>query len=148
MLTAADESPRGPARAEVALLRPWIQDQSAADEPMESSKLAIDDIIDLLSGLVDGSVPMDGVAKTVRLGRDDLQRWYLRAVRNQPGDADWRDLNRWFWADTAVARLLGSVAGVLATSDDPQTRGLAEQALVPREHRTLLLGDLQEPPPT
>lgn len=70
----------------------------------------------------------DGVepGRFLRLASDDLKAFYLEARFSQRPEQRDNDLQRWFWAETAMGPLLASVAARLAASgDERNAQGIA-----------------------
>lgn len=122
-------------RSEVGQLAPWAE---LGTRPTPNSDLTVTGMVDLLAAVADGAEPD---LQRIRLAADDLRTWYLHAVAQQPGRATSEDRNNWFWRETALARLLGLVAGALAHHADPMVRIFAERGVVPRDHWDLLVPD-------
>ncbi len=124
-------------KAEIGSLAPWAE---LGPSRPPTSGLQLPEIVDLLHRLADPDGTTAGgdqgrlLIESVRLAADDLRAWYLDAAVRQPGRAPSAELARWFWRDTAAARLLGALAGRLVDHHDPVVRGWAARGLVPRDH--------------
>ncbi len=132
--------------SEIRLLAPWTEvpgarvftPNSGMDHPTMIRYLAalvaattFDDVAEFLDGRP--------VVELTRLVADDLRTWYLLAARQRPGHPTTTELNSWFWQQTAIARLLGQVAGRLLRDDNPMVLAFASRALIPREHMPALV---------
>ena len=132
--------------AEIRRLAPWAELPGAKAFTLNSG-MDLAAMVRYLGALVTSTTSEDvaevvgqqSVVELTRLVADDLRTWYLVAARRQPGSVTTAKLNAWFWQETAVARLLGEVAGRLLRETDPIVRAFATRALVPREHVAALV---------
>lgn len=124
--------------AEMTRLAPWLE---GTRELVANSAMTREEMVATLGRAADPDAMPDSV-EVIRLAADDLRTWYLHAAAHQPGRASAADRQRWFWEDTALARLLGTVVMRLRDEDDPLLRMFAERAVVPRDHLARLA-----PPP-
>jgi hypothetical protein len=76
-------------------------------------------------------------ARALKLAVEDLRAYYMEAVTAQPGDHPAEAVNRWFWEETAAGEMMLALSRALETDPDPEARGFARAALVPRavQHR-------------
>ena len=136
-------------RAEIRRLAPWAEVGGRAPAP--NSGLSRDEMVTHLATLIEpassdppnpdpaaGDDPAALVERT-RLVCDDLRTWYLHAATNQPGAPTTSELHHWFWRQTALAHLLGAVAGTLLASPNRRLQAYAQRALIPRDHLGALL---------
>jgi hypothetical protein len=72
------------------------------------------------------------LAENLKLACEDLKAYYQEAVMAQPGAADAGRVARWFWSDTAAARLFIALKPALLAHHDPDLRLVASDYLVPR----------------
>jgi hypothetical protein len=141
----AAPAPADAVRDELARLAPWYElvlSRQPARAPADPHRLEhlVTRLAALARGEADAAPPGEGpLHEWLRLGCEELRAFYLDAARAQPGRASPRELHRWFWRDTAAARLIGAVALALRTHPEPLVRLLAARALVPREHEAALL---------
>jgi hypothetical protein len=63
---------------------------------------------------------------------DDLKAWYYEAVAAQPGNLSAKDIDHWFWHETAAAKLFLAIQPVCLRSTDPSLHPLGKISLVPR----------------
>ncbi len=65
-------------------------------------------------------------ARFLRLASDDLKAFYFEARFSQRPDQQHNDLQRWFWAETAMGPLLASIAARVAEQgDERNAQGIA-----------------------
>jgi hypothetical protein len=101
------------------------------------SGLAIDEAARFASSYL-GASPAppyaDGLSAGVALKRacDDLKAYYYEAAVAHAGAPGADALDRWFWQETAAARVFLTLQQVCARSTDASLRPLAELVLVPR----------------
>lgn len=101
------------------------------------SGLAIDDAARFAASYL-GSLPAppyaEGLSAGIALKRacDDLKAYYYEAAAARAGAADPETIDRWFWQETAAARVFLALQQVCARSTDASLRPLAELVLVPR----------------
>ena len=120
--------------AEIDQLVPWTEGRPA---PWSNTGLDRSAMVAHLMAVIDdaGSARDEKhLIETTRLVCDDLRTWYLAAAGNQPGRASASDRTQWFWAETALARLMGEVASALLEHEHPVVRGFARRAIVPRDY--------------
>ena len=134
-------------RAEIRGLAPWAE---LAPPPAPNSALRLDEMVSLLGRLADGEDATEllrdrPLVEVVRLAADDLRTWYLHAVSRQPGAATTAERTAWFWRQTALGRLLGSLAARLLDAPDPTLRMFADRGLVPRDHRSAVVPESSPP---
>lgn len=63
---------------------------------------------------------------------DDLKVYYYEAVSAQPGNLKARDIEHWFWHETAAARVFLALQQVCLNSSDKSLLPLGKISLVPR----------------
>ncbi|MEM7140759.1 MAG: hypothetical protein AAF548_06960 [Actinomycetota bacterium] len=124
--------------AEIGQLSPWAELGTA---PAPNSGRPLAEIVELLHAVVHGG---DADIEEIRLAADDARTWYLHAVAQQPGRATSHDRNRWFWRETALARMLGVMAAGLVDHPEPMVRLFADRGIVPRDHWDLLVPTASE----
>lgn len=131
---------------EMERLAPWHEFYLAkrgASAPAASG-LARERVVTLLGELSAGAEAPEAetelpLQEWIRLGCDDLRTWYLEAAQGQPGRGSPRELQDWFWRDTAAARLIGSAATALLTHPNRILQFLGGRGLVPREYFPVLM---------
>jgi D-proline reductase (dithiol) PrdB len=72
------------------------------------------------------------LAENLKLACEDLKAFYQEAAMAKPGTPDARSVSRWFWDETAAARLFQALKPRLEGHDDPGLRLVAADYLVPR----------------
>lgn len=63
---------------------------------------------------------------------DDLKAYHYEAVGAQPGNLSPRDIDRWFWFETATGKMLLSIRQACLRSADKSLQPLGALTLVPR----------------
>jgi hypothetical protein len=63
---------------------------------------------------------------------DDLKAYHYEAVAAQPGNLSAKDIDRWFWFDTATARVFLQIRQACLRSEDKSLQPLGKLTLVPR----------------
>jgi hypothetical protein len=63
---------------------------------------------------------------------DDLKAYYYEAVAAQPGNLSPKQIDRWFWFDTAAAKVFLAIQQACLRSDDKSLLPLGKLSLVPR----------------
>jgi hypothetical protein len=61
----------------------------------------------------------------LRWAADDMRSFYFEARLNQKPDGDFRDINAWFWGETAMANLLRKVRDRMKAAGDPALDAIA-----------------------
>ncbi len=65
-----------------------------------------------------GRKPELSVPQCARYAADDLRSFYFEARLQQKPGADYQDVNRWFWGETAAGNLLRAVRDRMTASGD------------------------------
>lgn len=75
-----------------------------------------------------------GVSAGVALKRvcDDLKAYYYEAVAAQPGNLSPKEIDRWFWFETAAAKVFLAIRDECLKSEDKSLLPLGKLSLVPR----------------
>jgi hypothetical protein len=75
-----------------------------------------------------------GLSPGVALKRvcDDLKAYYYEAVAAQPGNLSPREIDRWFWFETATAKVFLAIRDACLKSEDKSLQPLGRLSLVPR----------------
>jgi hypothetical protein len=68
----------------------------------------------------------------LRLACEDIKAFYLEAVSVQPGERAAEEARRWFWHETAAARVFRKLHAAGLASDDESVRQCAANNLIPR----------------
>jgi hypothetical protein len=104
---------------------------------MGASGLAVDEIKDLILGLIHGNAPGPSGEVTagalLRLACEDLRAYYCEALTAQPGRTEptSAQLEDWFFAETAAGQALLGLRRSLAESTDQSLRDLADHVPIP-----------------
>jgi hypothetical protein len=69
--------------------------------------------------------PEMSVPQFARYACDDLRSFYFEARLQQKPGADFQDVNRWFWGETAAGNLLRAIRDRLTEAKDPALAGIA-----------------------
>jgi hypothetical protein len=99
------------------------------------SELSIDDAAThVASYLTSPAAPYAGLTAGVALKRacDDLKAYYYEAVAAQPGNLKAKDIDNWFWHETAAARVFLTIQQACLKSTDKSLLPLGNISLVPR----------------
>lgn len=134
-------------RAEMRRLAAWVE---LAPPPAPNSSLGLDEMVSLLGRLATGDDVTEllhgqPLLEVVRLAADDLRTWYLHAAIRQPGATTTAERMAWFWRQTALGRLLGTLAARLLQDPDPTLRVFADRGLVPRDHWSAVVPESSAP---
>jgi hypothetical protein len=75
-----------------------------------------------------------GLSAGIALKRvcDDIKAYYYEAVAAQPGNLSPREIDRWFWFETAAAKVFLAIRDVCLKSEDQSLQPLGKISLVPR----------------
>jgi hypothetical protein len=145
-----------PVLIEIEQLKPWheVYVESRGRAAPSVSGLELTQIVRLLADLADGNHESETesdleLREVIRLGCDDLRTWYSEAAQGQPGRGTHKQIEDWFWTETAVAHLIAAASKELKHHSDTFIRALAERAMVPRIYQenlfsALLLGNEEE----
>ena len=127
--------------SEMKNLWPWYElaMQSRGRSNIGASGLTLEQARGVVLSFVQGEpteVPVTGVSPSegLRLAADDLKAFYVDAATAQPGNASGRDVQDWFWRETAFANLLQGLRKTLMTSSDEDLALTGEWFLVPSSH--------------
>ena len=63
---------------------------------------------------------------------DDIKAYYYEAVAAQPGNLSAKDIEHWFWHETAAAKAFLAIQQVCLKSTDKSLQPLGKLSLVPR----------------
>jgi hypothetical protein len=63
---------------------------------------------------------------------DDLKAYYYEAVAAQPGNLSPKEIDRWFWFETATAKVFLAIRDACLKSEDKSLQPLGRLSLVPR----------------
>jgi len=144
--TPADTDQGAPAklisafRHEVAELRSWYDLGREKSGRTAVSNFEADSAAGLLAGYILGDAPDTAdmnlpLALALRLAAQDLKAFYFEAAIARPGAGlpGSSEFNRWFWNDTAAARILKAVQKKCLTEKDEALRMTGAHLLIPLE---------------
>ena len=104
---------------------------------MGASGLDVEEIKNLVLGLLDGTAPRPRgevtTAALLRLACEDLRAYYSEALTAQPGQSEptGAELEDWFFGETAAGRALIQLKKSVAESSDQSLRDLADHVPIP-----------------
>lgn len=136
--TTADDGDLAAAlQREIAQLAPWydLAKQRRGRSTFGISGLSIEETaVHAASYLNTPAAPYAGLTAGVALKRacDDLKAWYYEAVAAQPGNLKTKDIDHWFWHETAAAKVFLAIRQVCMKSPDKSLAPLGKISLVPR----------------
>lgn len=80
------------------------------------------------------AAPYGGLSAGIALKRacDDLKAYHYEAVAAQPGNISSKEIDRWFWFETATAKAFLAIQQACLRSDDKSLQPLGKLSLVPR----------------
>ncbi|MDP6473929.1 MAG: hypothetical protein QF894_03360 [Alphaproteobacteria bacterium] len=127
--------------SEMKSLWPWydLAMENRSSSNLGASGLTLDQARDVVLSFAKGEpseAPVPGVstAEGLRLAVDDIKAFYVDAATAQPGNASGRDIQDWFWRETAFAGLLQRLRKKLMASTDEELAEAGEWFLVPSLH--------------
>ncbi len=103
-----------------------------------TSKLSLNEIIELFSAFVKGEMPESQVSDkpieiAIKLASEDLKAYYTEAVSAQPGEpTSPDDLANWFWGTTSASRVLGKIRERALLCEEQELKILGSLLLIPR----------------
>ncbi len=140
-----------PVLIEIEQLKPWheVYVESRGRAAPSVSGLELTQIVRLIGEVADGNHEPETesdleLREVIRLGCDDLRTWYSEAAQGQPGRGTHKQIEDWFWTETAVAYLIAVAAKALEHHSDPIIRALAKRAMVPRIYQENLFSVLTQ----
>ncbi|MGV3626389.1 MAG: hypothetical protein ACO1PN_01740 [Betaproteobacteria bacterium] len=123
---------------EIAQLAPWydLAKKRRGRSTVGISGMSIEGAASHTASYLDATpaAPYAGLSAGVALKRacDDLKAYYYEAVAAQPGNLKAKDIERWFWRETAAARVFLAIQQVCLKSTDKSLLPLGKISLVPR----------------
>jgi hypothetical protein len=139
-----------PVLTEIEQLKPWheVYVESRGKAAPSVSGLELPQTVRLLADLADGNLEPETesdleLREVIRLGCDDLRTWYSEAAQGQPVRETHKQIEDWFWTETAVAHLIAAAAKGLEHHADRFMRALAERVMVPRIYQKHLFSALR-----
>jgi hypothetical protein len=138
----ARTSPNNPAaamREEIAQLAPWYELalKRRGRTTVGVSGLGMNEAA-AFAGSYAGESPAPpyeaGLSAGIALKRvcDDIKAYYYEAVAAQPGNLSPKEIDRWFWSETAAANVFLAIRDACLKSEDKSLQPLGRISLVPR----------------
>jgi hypothetical protein len=130
---------RAALRKEMAELRPWydLALKTQQRTTVGVSGLEIEQLVEFIGAFLDG-IPENprqdiALADTLNFAVDDLKSYYYEAATLQPGDLPptSSDLDRWFWEQTAAAKMLFALKDWCLASEDKLLQLVGSVLLIP-----------------
>ena len=136
-----DETSRQIVEREMKSLWPWydMAIENRGRSNLGASGLTVEMAREVVLSFIEGEpkdTPVLGISTSegLRLAVDDLKAFYLDAATAQPGNASGRDIQDWFWQETAFGGLLQGLRNKLMTNADAELALIGEWFLVPSSH--------------
>lgn len=131
--------PAAAMRREIAQLAPWYELalKRRGRTTVGVSGLGLDEAAAFAASYV-GETPAApyeaGLSPGVALKRvcDDLKAYYYEAVAAQPGNLSPKEIDHWFWFETATAKVFLAIRDACLKSEDKSLQPLGRLSLVPR----------------
>jgi hypothetical protein len=130
---------RAAVRKEMAQLRPWYELalKTRQRTTVGVSGLEIKQVVEFIGAFLDG-IPENprqdiALAYSLNFAVDDLKSYYYEAVAAQPGDLapTSKDLDGWFWEQTAAAKVLLAIKDRCLDSQDKMLQLVGQLLLIP-----------------
>lgn len=146
LVNADDDTLVAAMLAEIADLRPWynIGLERRRQTTFGASGLDIEACGRFLGDFLEGDTatgqwPELRPGDVLKIVLMDVKTYYLEAALARPGKASSKDLDNWFWGDTAAGQMFLALRHRCAASDDSFIATLGKQFIVPRAqaHRAL-----------
>ena len=120
--------------AEIDRLAPWYDRSVSAQGRTTVGVSGLDASAAgaLVSEALTGKLPE---AQRLKEAIDDLRAYYLEAASAFPDPGTARTRKAWFWDETILAKGLLALQPMLAASDDPQHKILANLTMIPATER-------------
>ena len=135
----AGDAPSAAMQREIAQLAPWYElaRKRRGRTTVGVSGLTMGEAAAFAASYANGTpaAPYDpSLSAGVALKRacDDLKAYHYEAVAAQPGNLSSRDVDRWFWFETATARVFLDIQQACLRSEDKSLQPLGKLSLVPR----------------
>jgi len=120
---------------ELLLMRPWydLSRRRRGRTLVGVSKTPVQDLARDLGAMLDEPDALDGRLdlKPLKHGLEDLKAYYREALTAQPGDYDFREIERQLWNETDFGRAMLVLHDHIAAHEDPRLRPVA-RILAPR----------------
>ncbi|MEQ8193733.1 MAG: hypothetical protein RIB59_04520 [Rhodospirillales bacterium] len=129
---------------EVDRLRPWyaLSVERRGRTTVGVSGVGIDEAAGYILKFIDdpATPPLRGDLKTdafLRAAYEDIKAYYSESMMAQPGAVSQRQIENWFWGETAFAKVVFALRAVCLASETPAVKVLGEKSLVPavQKHR-------------
>jgi hypothetical protein len=137
--TAKEEGLGQAMRNEIAQLAPWYElaIRRRGRTTVGVSGMKVDEAASHAASYLDGAprpAAVPGVSAGVALKRacDDVKAYYYEAVAAQPGNLSPKAIDKWFWRETAAARVFLAIQQVCLKSSDESLQPLGKLSLIPR----------------
>ena len=130
---ADDRDPAAAVLREIAQLAPWydLALKRRGRTSFGISGLSIEDAARRAASYLNGATAQ-GQGAHLKRACDDIKTYYYEAVAAQPGNLAARAIDRWFWRETAAARIFLALRQVCLDSEDKSLKPLGQTSLVPR----------------
>lgn len=92
---------------------------------------AVQAIAAVLAGKPAPSFSGLNAGQSLKLAYEDIRAYYFEAAAARPGGAQWDEILRWFWHDTAAGRVFLQLQQTCLASSDASLKHLGSKALVP-----------------
>jgi hypothetical protein len=136
---AVSDDPVTVMRREIAQLAPWYElaSKRRGRTTVGVSGLTMEQAASFaasFTGDTPAPVYAPGLSAGIALKRacDDLKAYHYEAVAAQPGNLSPKEIDRWFWFETATAKVFLAIQQACLRSDDKSLQPLGKLSLVPR----------------
>ena len=136
---ADSDDPLTVMRREIAQLAPWYElaSKRRGRTTVGVSGLTMEQAASFavsFTGDTPAPVYASGLSAGVALKRacDDLKAYHYEAVAAQPGNLSPKEIDRWFWFETATAKVFLVIQQACLRSEDKSLQPLGKLSLVPR----------------
>ncbi|MDP7342936.1 MAG: hypothetical protein QF767_06140 [Alphaproteobacteria bacterium] len=141
-LDSDGETPEHGLDSEMKGLWPWydLAMENRSSSNLGASGLTLEKAREVVLSFAQGEQPDEApvagvsIAEGLRLAVDDIKAFYVDAATAQPGNASGRDIQDWFWRETAFAGLLQRLRKKLMASTNEELAQAGEWLLVPSSH--------------
>ena len=131
---------------EISSLNPWreVALREHGRTTVGLSGLSITEITDFICTFLDGDVPENpnsnySVGQNLKFAVDDLKAFYLEAAGSQPGQSTGKQMNDWFYGETASGKALYALVPVIRNlalqRDDKFMKIFANLLLIPASQK-------------
>ena len=131
--------PAAAMRQEIAQLAPWYELalKRRGRTTVGVSGLGMNEAADFAASYAGETpaAPYDaGLSPGIALKRvcDDLKAYHYEAVAAQPGNLSPKEIDKWFWFETATAKVFLAIRDACLRSEDKSLQPLGRLTLVPR----------------